>query len=197
MGVLENKLFIEIDALPASKTFFVAFCARNQVATSETRMAQAKGGKDYGSEQIIALLNQVSRLKKFRDSMSPLTIRFDDADVMTNLVNDFEAGKLSITVNRFEEIQLIRKVYWIEFADQTLFRGVLNGDIQKTNVPGEAAAIADERTAKAAGDLLLKMGRTCRVTDGRIRIAESKLAKNLADLGFKPEPVTTAVESSD
>jgi len=189
MGALENKPFTEIDALPASKTFFVAFCARNQVTTSETRMAQAKGGKDYGSEQIIALLNQVSRLKKFRDSMSPLPIKFDDADVMTNLVNDFEAGKLSITVNRFEEIQLIRKVYWIEFtADQKLFGGILGGDMQKTGIPGEAACIADERTAQAARDILVQMGRSCRVTDGRMRIAESRLIKNLVDLGFQSEP---------
>ncbi len=114
MGVLEAKLFNEIDELPASKSWFVQFAARNGVTTSDTRMAQAKSGKDYDSEMIVALLNQVSRLKKFRDAMSPLPIRFDDPDAVTALVNDFEAGRLSITVNRFEEIQLIRRVYWIE-----------------------------------------------------------------------------------
>ena len=157
-------------------------------------MAQAKSGRDFDAEIIVRLLDQVARLKKFRDAMSPLPIRFDDPDIVTGLVRDFETGRLSIAVNRFEEIQLIRRVYWIEFADQTLFRGIQNGDIQKTNVPGEAAAIADERTAKAAGDLLVQMGRTCRVIDGRMRIAESRLIKNLVDLGFQSEPVVAPAE---
>ena len=63
MGVYETKLFNEIDDLPASKAFFVQFCARNHVTTSDTRMAQAKSGKDYDSGMIVALLNQVARLK--------------------------------------------------------------------------------------------------------------------------------------
>jgi|SRR5467141_766291 len=195
MSALENQLFTNIDSLPCSKGWFVQFCARSGVQTSDTRLSQARTGKDYDSQMILALLNQSSRLKKFRDAMSPLPIRFDgDLDTMTELVRDFELGKLSVTVNRFEEIQLILKVYWIEFADQTLFRGIQNGDIQKTNVPGDAAAIADERTAKTAGDVLLKMGRPCRVIDGRMRIAESRLIKNLVDLGFQSEPVVTPAE---
>ena len=187
MSALENQLFTDIDNLPCSKGWFVQFCARSGVQTSDTRLSQARTGKDYDSQMILALLNQSSRLKKFRDAMSPLPIRFDgDLDTMTELVRDFELGKLSVTVNRLEEVQLIRQIYQIEFiADQKLFRGILNGDIQKTSVPGEAACIADERTAQAASDLLVQMGRPCRVIDGRMRIAESKLINNLADLGFK------------
>jgi hypothetical protein len=189
MGVLENQLFNEIDGLPASKSWFVQFAARNGVTTSDTRMAQAKSGKDYDGEMIVALLNQVSRLKKFRDAMSPLPIRFDDPDMVAGLVNDFDAGKLSITVNRFEEMQLIRQVYWIEFTDdRSLFRGIVSGEVQETTVPTEAAPIADEQTAHVARDILRDMGRACRVTDGRVRIAESKLVKNLAELGFTTEP---------
>src|SRR6266853_2185843 len=124
MGVLENKLFTEIDNLPASKSWFVQFAARNGVTTSDTRLAQAKSGKDYDSEMIVALLNQVSRLKKFRDQMSPLPIRFEDPDEVSKLVNDFESGKLRITVNRTEEVELIFKVYNVEFLDQTMFRGI-------------------------------------------------------------------------
>lgn len=185
MGVLENKLFTEIDNLPASKSWFVQFAARNGVTTSDTRMAQAKSGKDYEGPMITALLNQVSRLKNFRDAMSPLPIRFDDPDTVTGLVNDFETGKLGIVINRFEETQLIQRVFWIEFGDQTLFRGILNGEVQKTTNPGDAAPIKDAATAKAAADLLYKMGRPCRATDVKLRISESKMIKNLADLGFQ------------
>ena len=103
MGVLENKLFTEIDDLPTSKCWFVQYAARNGVTTSDTRIAQAKSGKDYDGEMIVALLNQISRLKKFRDAMSPLPIRFDDPDLMTELVNDFESGKLRVKINRSDE----------------------------------------------------------------------------------------------
>jgi hypothetical protein len=188
MGVLENQLFAEIDNLPASKSWFVQFAARNGVTTSDTRMAQSKSGKDYDGPMIVALLNQAARLKKFRDAMSPLPIRFDDPDAVAALINDFEAGKLHVTVSRSEEIELIFKVYGIEFSDQTLFRGIINSEIQKTTNPLEAAPIHDERLAKIAADFLQKMGHRCRVIDSRRRIADSKLIKNLADLGFTPEP---------
>src|SRR5467141_3155177 len=148
MSALENQLFTNIDSLPCSKGWFVQFCARSGVQTSDTRLSQARTGKDYDSQMILALLNQSSRLKKFRDAMSPLPIRFDgDLDTMTELVRDFELGKLSVTVNRFEEIQLIRQIYQIEFSDQTLFRGIINSEIQKTTNPSEAAPIHDERLA--------------------------------------------------
>jgi hypothetical protein len=121
--------------------------------------------------------------------MDPIPVRFDgDPDKVAALVNDFESGKLQVTVVRSEEIELIRTVYQIEFTDQTLFRRFVNGDIQRTNVSREAAAVADERTARTAADLLIQMGCNCRVTDGRMRIAESKLVKKLAGLGFASEP---------
>ena len=190
MGVLENRLFTDIDDLPASKAWFVQFAARNGVATSDTRMAQAKSGKDYEGPMIAALLNQASRLKKFRDAMAPLPIRFDDPDAVTELINDFEAGKLSITVSRFEEVQLIRTVYLIEFTqDTSLFRGIASGEIQRTTVSVDAAPIADERTANAAREVLIAMGRSCRVVSARVRISESRLIRSLSELGFAPEPV--------
>ena len=191
MGVLENKLFTEIDNLPASKSWFVQFAARNGVTTSDTRLAQAKSGKDYDSEMIVALLNQVSRVKKFRDAMSPLPMRFEDPDEVSKLVNDFESGKLRITVNRTEEVELIFKVYNVEFLDQTMFRGIINSEVQKTTNPSEAAPIHDERLANLTADLLRNMGYSGRVFDTRRRIAQSKLARNLADLGFAPEPAVT------
>jgi hypothetical protein len=188
MGVHEIKLFNDIDSLPASKTFFVQFCAKSGLQTSETRMAQAKAGKDYGGPMIVSLLSQVSRLKNFRDRMAPLPIRFDDADKIASLVNDFESGKLHVTIDQSEEIELIRRVYQVEFtADQTLLRAVIDGDIKTTRVPAEAAPIADARTAIAVRDILIQAGKRCRVTDGRLRIAESKLIKNLAEVGFEPK----------
>jgi hypothetical protein len=185
MSALENKLFAEIDSLPASKSWFVQFAARNGVTTSDTRMAQAKSGKDYEGPMIAALLNQAARLKSFRDAMAPIPVRFDDPDAMAALVDDFESGKLNISVSRFEEVQLIQTVYQVEFTnDQTLFRLIVNGEIQSTTVATDAAPIIDERTANAVRDVLTTMGRPCRVISGRTRIAHSKFVKNLADLGF-------------
>jgi hypothetical protein len=192
MGVHETRLLSEIDQLPASKTFFVSFCSKNGVTTSETRLAQAKAGRDYGGPAILALLGQVNRLKAFRDSCAPIPVLFTDSILIDVLVRDHESGSMEASVTRVQEpTELIRPAWVVEFMseDRSMFAGVgADGVIGKTRVTTDAALISEERVAIAARDILIHMGHSSRITQVRLRVSLAKLATTLTALGFK-QPV--------
>ena len=194
MAVLENQRLNEIDALPTSRSWFVQFAARSGVTTSGHQIGPGSFREGPPWSVDCCAVEPIRTAQEIpRPDGSSIPVRFDDdPDTVAALVSDFESGKLQVRVTRSEEIELIREFFWIEFAnDRSLFRGIVSGEVQKTTAPTEAAPIADERTANTARDILIQRGHLCRVTDGKLRISESKLVRNLADLGFTSEPAVT------
>jgi hypothetical protein len=188
MGVLENKLIAEIDSLPASKNFFVEFSRRNDVVTSESRISQAKAGKDYDGPMISALLGQIERLKKFRDAMRPLPIRFEDPELVTTLVKDFECGSLAVKIQQFGTLDVIYP-FWVITIGSQLFERVGDDRVMKTADYQKCAAFKTPDVANIVARLLSRMDQNgIRVIPiQNVRRDPSTIYQNVADCGFTSE----------
>jgi hypothetical protein len=188
MGVFENMIQNKMDRLKWKTSFTAGVANEFDIpGASEASLSKSfNGARELSAPMTAQPLDDVlGRVIKMSDAFLPFKLRFDDVSEVKQLLTDYEAGRLQATVSRSEEVELIFKVYGIEFSDQTLFRGIINSEIQKTTNPLEAAPIHNERLAKVAADLLQKMGYSGRVIDSRRRIAQSKLANTLQDLGFE------------
>jgi len=139
--------------------------------------------KDLSSQTAADLMNLLFRFTKMAATFEPFSLRLDDPDHAKQLLEDFEAGKLVVQINRQEPGASIHGVFVIENVDapNRLFQGIRNG---KPSWGFQGAFIGDREVADTAVKILEDVGFLCRVLLIQNKTVESEIVKNLAGLGF-------------
>jgi hypothetical protein len=186
MGVYEYMIQNKADKLDWSTVFVSTVASKFGIpGASEASLSKAfNRTKELPTAQTALPLDQLlGRFLKMCEKFEPFALRLDDPDQAKQLLEDFEAGNLAVSVTRQEPGTLIYSVFVIENLNQRnkLFEGIQNGE------PGwgaDAAPIRDRAIADAAVKVLNDMGYPCHVLSIRMRTTETKIAKALLDLGF-------------
>ncbi|SRR6266550_560575 len=152
---------------------------------SETALSKAFNGlKDLPTHETALPLDLLlGRFLKMCEAFKPFTVQLNDPEQAKQLLEDFEAGRLAVSVTRQEPGSLIYGVHLIEnlVERNTLFQGMRNGE---PSWGIEARPIKDPEIANVAVKTLNGMGYPCRTFQTSMRTTEEKIAKTLLDLGF-------------
>lgn len=154
------------------------------LGASEPNLTKASNKtKDLNPQTAAELVTLMQRYTRMAEAFKPFELRLDDPDQAKQLLEDFEAGRLVVSVRREEPGALVYGVYLIENAAERnkLFQGIQDGK-PLWGIPG--APIKDSEIATAAANTLADMGHSCRVFSTSVRTVEAKIAKSLLDLGF-------------
>ena len=186
MGVYENMIQNKADKLNWSTVRVSAVASKFSIpGASEANLSKAfNRTKELPTAQTALPLDQLlGRFLKMCEVFKPFEVRLDDPEEAKRLLEDFEAGRLAVSVTRHEPGALIYGVYIIENLVQRnkLFQGMQNGEPSWGTEP---VPIKDDAIANAAVRVLADMGRPCRAFQTSMRITEEKIAKSLLDLGF-------------
>ena len=186
MGVYENMIQNKADKLNWSTVRVSAVASKFGIpGASEANLSKAfNRTKELPTAQTALPLDQLlGRFLKMSAAFEPFTLRLDvDPEEAKQLLEDFEAGRLAVSVTRQEPGTLIYGVFVIEnLVERKLFEGIQNG---KCGWGAEGAPIKDRAIADAAAKVLLDLGHPCHVLSIRMRTTDAKIAKTLLDLGF-------------
>jgi hypothetical protein len=145
--------------------------------SSQLRISQALRGARPFTFEHEPLRVLVQDLDAYCESVAPVPVSLKKPALIKPLLDEFIAKKR-------EEQALIHPCYVIEFDNQELFQGFVDGECKRTTVSAEAAAIKDAVTADAAASLLTDLGNRCHPVLVRRRVTEGQMARSLRDLGF-------------
>jgi hypothetical protein len=190
MGFTEQQRVFEIEQMAEklnwTKGLVSAVANRFEiVGASEPNLSKAYSKtKDLQPQTAAELITLMFRFTKMAAAFEPFTPRLDDPDQAKRLLEDFEAGKLIVSVTRAQgPDSLVYGVFLIEnlVERNRLFQGIQNGE-PSWGFPG--APIKDRLIADAAANILADMSHPCRVFSTSVRTTEAKIARSLLDLGF-------------
>jgi len=186
MGVYENMIHNKADKLNWSTVRVSAVASKFGIpGASEANLSKAfNRTKELPTAQTALPLDQLlGRFLRLCEVFKPFEVRLDDPEQAKQLLEDFEAGRLVVSVRREEPGSLIYGVFIIEnlVERNRLFEGIQNSEPRwgTQGVPIKEGAIAD-----AASKTLTDMGYPCRVFSTSRRVTEEQIAKTLLDLGF-------------
>jgi hypothetical protein len=157
----------------------------NISGASQSRISQALRGVNGFTFEHDGFRILVQNLEEFLVSMEPVPVALKNPQLIKRLLDGYLEKK-------DQEQALIRSCFVIEFDNQELFAGFVDGVCQRTRVSEDALAIKDQATASAAAGLL---GR-CRSVSVRKRVTEGQMACSLPDLGFKSVVIGDSNEKS-
>jgi hypothetical protein len=185
MGVYENMIQNKANKLDWRTVFLASVASKFGIpGASEASLSKAfNRTKELPTAQTALPLDQLlGRFLRMCEAFEPFALRLDDPDQAKKLLEDFEAGRLAVSVTRQEPGALIYSVLVIEnLIDHKLFEGIQNNE----PVWGiEGAPIKDRMIADTAVKVLNDLGHPCRAVSTRVRTTETKIAKTLLDLGF-------------
>jgi len=192
MSTYTNKIEAIADQLNWSTVFVSAIANKFGISgASEASLSKAfNRTKELDATKTeVPLYVLLTRFSKMAATFKPFTVRLDDPDGAKQLLEEFEAGKLSVSVSRQDPEQsaaLVRAVYIIEFMDLKLLKQIQSGEVVKTHNSVEAAVLSDSELASSVVDLLMAMGHPCRSVLARMRIAQNQITRSTVDLGFEP-----------
>jgi hypothetical protein len=186
MGVYENMIQNKADKLDWSTVRVSAVASKFGIpGASEANLSKAfNRTKELPTAQTALPLDQLlGRFLKMSEAFEPFTLRLDDPEQAKQLLEDFEAGRLVVSVTRQEPGALVYGVFLIESLRERnkLFRGIENGE-PSWGFPG--TPIKDSVIADAAVKVLNDIGHPCHSFQTSVRISEETIAKSLLDLGF-------------
>jgi len=186
MGVYENMIQNKADKLDWSTVRVAAVASKFGIpGASEANLSKAfNRTKELPTAQTALPLDQLlGRFLKLCEVFKPFEVRLDDPEQAKQLLEDFEAGRLVVSVRREEPASSIYFVYLIEnlLERNKLFEGIQNS---KPSWGTQGVPIKDREIADAATTVLRDMGHPCRVFSTSVRTTETKIAKSLSDLGF-------------
>jgi len=186
MGVYENMIQNKADKLNWSTVRVSAVASKFAIpGASEANLSKAfNRTKELPTAQTALPLDQLlGRFLKMSAAFEPFTLRLDDPEQAKQLLEDFEAGRLAVSVTRQEPGSLIYGVSLIEnlVERNKLFRGIQNGG---PSWGIEGVPIKDSEIANVAVKTLKGMGYSCHTFQTSMRTTEEKIAKTLLDLGF-------------
>ncbi len=190
MGFTEQQRAFEIeqmaDGLNWPRSLVSANANRFGIAgASESNLTKAFAKtKDLNPQTAAELKTLLVRFTKMTEAFKPFELRLDDPDQSKQLLEDFEAGRIAVSVTRVQESgTLIYGVHIIEDLVQRnkLFQGIRDGE---PSWGTEGTPIKDRVIADAVVKVLNDMGHPCHVFSTSMRTTETKIAKTLLDLGF-------------
>ena len=184
MGVYENMIQNKADQLNWSTVRVSAVASKFGIpGASEANLSKAfNRTKELPTAQTALPLDQLlGRFLKMCEAFEPFTLRLDDPEQAKQLLEDYEAGKLVVSITRREPGALIYPVFVIENAPNKFFEEIRDGE---PHWGAEAAPIKERVIADTAVKTLSDMGYPCRVLSIRMKTTETKIAKTLLDLGF-------------
>ncbi len=190
MGFTEQQRVFEIEQMAEklnwTKGLVSAVANRfGIVGASEPNLSKAYSKtKDLQPQTAAELITLMFRFTKMAAAFEPFTPRLDDPDQAKQLLEDFEAARIAISVTRVQEPgTLIYGVHIIEDLIQRnkLFQGIRDGE---PSWGTEGTPIKDRVIADAVVKVLNDMGHPCHVFSTSMRTTETKIAKTLLDLGF-------------
>jgi hypothetical protein len=116
------------------------------------------------------------------EAFEPFKLRLDDPDQAKELLEDFEAGRIAVSVTREEPDTLICAVHLIEnlLERNKYFLKIQDGK----PLWGFPGVPIDREIADVAVNTLRDMGHKCHAISTTMRTREEKIAKSLRDLGF-------------
>jgi hypothetical protein len=201
MGFTEQKYAFEIeemaDKLNWTKGIISAVAHRFSVpGASEPNLSRAFAKtKDLNIQTASDLKTLLLRFTKMAEAFAPFLLRLEDPDLCKQLLEDFEAGKLAVSVVRQEPSALIHHVFLIENLRErnTFFEGIRNGEPQW----GTGTSIKDHQIADATVKVLGDMGHPCHPILTSIRTVPEKIARSMADLGFVLEEIGEEIGAAD
>jgi hypothetical protein len=189
MGFTEQQRIFQIEAmgdkLGWNRTRIAVVANRfGIVGASEPNLTKASNKtKDLSPQTAAELLTLMQRYTKMAAAFAPFKLRVDDPDEAKQLLEDYEAGRLVVSVRKEKPGALVYRVHLIEslLEPNTFFEGIQNN---KPSWGTEGRAIRDFAIADAAVGVLRSMGAPCHSVVSRIRTTEEQIAKSMADLGL-------------
>jgi hypothetical protein len=189
MGFTEQKYAFEIeemaDKLNWTKGVISAVAHRFSVSgASEPNLSRAFAKtKDLSAQTAAELKSLLLRFTKMAQTFEPFILRLDDPDLAKQLLEDFEAGNLIVSVTHQEPSAVVYPVFVIESLVERnkFFQGIRNGEPQ-WGIDG--APIQDRLIANSVVKILEDLGHASRAFFTSVRTTQDKIAKTLADLGF-------------
>ncbi|SRR6266566_1005474 len=191
MGVYENRIQDKMSErhLNWNKDFVAALANAERIpGASEASLSKSfRNLTELDSARTAMPLDLLlGRFIKMTDAFQPFKLQFDDPAKALQLLKDYEAGKLVVSIRREEPGSSIYWVYIIEnlVERNKLFQGMKNG---APSWGTEATPIKDQEIANVAVKTLNGLGYPCRAFSTSVRTVESKIAKTLLDLGLAQE----------
>jgi hypothetical protein len=186
MGTFENRIEHKTNQLGWSVMFTSAVASKFGIpGASESNLSRSfKGLKELPSHETALPLDLLlGRFLTMVKTFDPFRIQLDDPAKAKELLEDFETGRLVVSVRREEPDALVYNVYVIEnlIERNRLFQRIQNGEPQWGF---QGTPIKDREVANAAVAVLKDTGRSCHVLSIQMRTESSKIAKSLVDLGF-------------
>ncbi len=187
MGVYENMIEHKADQLGWTTVVLSAVANRFGIrGASESNLSKAfNKTKELPTHETAFPLDQLlSRFLKMTAAFEPFTLQLTNPEQAKRLLEDFEAGRLVVSITRQEPGALIYGVYIIEnlVERNRLFQGMRDGKPSWGTT--EAIPIKDQEIANVAVKTLNGMNYPCRTFQTSVKTVESKIAKTLLDLGF-------------
>jgi hypothetical protein len=186
MGTFENRIEHNAEELGWNAMRVASVASKFGIrGASETALSKAFNGlKDLPTHETALPLDLLlGRFLKMCDQFKPFEVRLDDPEQAKQLLEDFEAGRLTVLIGRLEPDSSIYFVHLIENLRERnkLFQGIQSGE---PSWGTQGTPIKDRAIADAAVKVLRDMGHPCHVFSTSVRTVESKIAKTLLDLGF-------------
>lgn len=186
MGTYDNRIEHNANQLGWSAIRLSAVAAEFGISgASEANISKSRNRvRDLSTETALELDTLLGRFLKMYKAFEPFKLRLDDSpEESKKLLEDFEAGRLVVSVRREEPGAAIYLVYVLEnqFQPGEMFQEMQNGAPVWGPNP---TPIREETIALTAAKMLKDVGQPCRVVTTSMRTLESKIAKSLPDLGF-------------